>query len=123
MSAYMYLSECGRYVCRRTEGLYEAWTVDGSIHWHNDDRIKTWDDAKRRHHPLPYAVGGYSATTIGQKPGSFTLTLLHCDSRKYIKAYAGNTIINSLDVVFRRKIPSNHVAKWMGKIGADSRDA
>ena len=112
----MYLSECGGYVCRATPGSYEAWTIDGSLHWRDDDRIKTWADAKRRRHPLPYGVGGFSCELPGQKHGSFTLKLLHCDTRKYIKPYAGNTIIEALDVVFRRQIQSNHTTSWLRRL-------
>jgi hypothetical protein len=116
----MYLSECGGYVCRVIEGCscdYEAWTVDGAIHWQHDNRVKTWKDAKKRRHPLPYSVGGWAAMRTGQKKGSFTLHLLHCDARKYIKPFAGNTVIESRDIVFRRKVPSHHVASWLRRVG------
>lgn len=106
MNRHWYLSECGRYVCRVTTswGSFEAWTVDGLVHWQDDDRVRTWEDARKPMHPLPYGVGGYSATITGQKKGSFTLTLLRCDVNKIIEPFKGNTIIESLDVVFRRKL-------------------
>ena len=107
-----FLSECGTYVCRAIPGLgcdFEAWTIDGLIHWENDDRIQTWEDARKPRHPLPYAVGGYSAEKIGQKPRSFTLSLLHCDTAKIIDPYRGNTILEKVDVVFRRRL------RWIPK--------
>jgi hypothetical protein len=118
----MYLSECGRYVCRPVNrhgggGTYEAWTADGSIHWRDDNRVLTWADADKPRHPMAYAVGGYSATKTGQKKGSFTLDLLHCDTAMFVKAYTGNTVIESLHIVFRRKIQSNHEAAWMKHLG------
>lgn len=103
-----YLSECGGYYCRYlgSGGRFEAWTADGKIHWLKDDRIKTWDDAKAKRHPLEYCVGGYSAEKTGEKKGSFTLYLLHCNTRKVIVPFTGNTVIESLDVVFRRRLRS-----------------
>ena len=57
MKTRMYLSECGKYICRAVAGVanYEAWKIDGAIHW-----------------PLDR---GWSSEKTGQKPGSFTLTL------------------------------------------------
>lgn len=119
MREWMFLSECGGYVCRsHGGGNYEAWTVDGATHWKHDDRVKTWADAKRFRHPLPYGVGGYSAEKTGQKPGSFTLNLLKCNTRMKIKPFTGNTIIESRDVVFRRKVNRGHVASWLRKLNA-----
>ena len=107
-------SECGAYICRSFgNGRYEAWLTDGSLHWVDDDRVKTWEDAKRPMHPLPYGVGGYSARLTGQKPGSFTLNLLHCDVTKFIEPYKGNTIIEARDIVFRRKVRVIHLPKWL----------
>ncbi len=113
-----YKSECGKYICRPTKregggGLYEAWTVDGCIHWRDDNRLRTCKDSYLYRFPMAYAVGGYSATTTGQKPGSFTLSLLHCDHTKVIEPFKGNTVIESLDVVFRRKIPIQNVPRWL----------
>lgn len=115
----LYKSECGEYYCRFLDnGLShaEAWTCDGGAHWLNDDRIKTWDDAKVPRYPLEYAVGGYSAQMTGQKKGSFTLHLLRCDTSKIIEPYTGNTIIETRDVVFRRRVPSIHMPRWASRI-------
>lgn len=122
-----FISECGGYVCRVAPGdswgSFEAWTVDGSIHWENDQRIKTWEDAREPRHPLPFGVGGYSATKTGQKKGSFTLNLLRCDTTMIIEPYKGNTIIESLDVVFRRKVPAGHYAAWKRRLGIERKTA
>jgi hypothetical protein len=67
---------------------------------------------------MVYQLGGYSCTKLGQKKGSFTLNLLHCDPSVKIISFAGNTIIDKRDVVFRRKIQSNHVKSVLRKIGA-----
>lgn len=42
----VYKSECGKYLCRVTRcwGSFEAWTIDGSIHWRDDNRVVTWAD-------------------------------------------------------------------------------
>jgi hypothetical protein len=108
-------SECGRFLCRYlgTGGNYEAWTADGCIHWRHDNRIQTWADQEKYKYPMVYSVGGYSAEKVGQKKGSFTLTLLHCDTTKAIEPFKGNTIIESVDIVFRRKVPAQHVPKWL----------
>lgn len=105
--AEVFKSECGGYLCRapKTWGSFEAWTIDGSIHWSQDDRIKTWDDNKLDWHPLEYCSGGFSAQMTGQKKGSFTVTLLRCDTSKVIKPWTGNTVIEKMDVVFRRRVP------------------
>jgi len=111
----LFLSECGKYLCRLTQGggCFEAWTIDGCIHWEDDRRIRTWADQAKFRRPMVYAVGGYSAEMTGQKRGSFTLNLLHCDVTKEIIAGTGNTIIESLDVVFRRKIPPQNTPRWL----------
>jgi hypothetical protein len=114
MTYSYYKSECDEYLCRYLGfGHYEAWTIDGEIHWVHDDRVKTWEDEKKRMHPLPFCVGGYSAEKTGQKKGSFTVTLLRCDVKKYIKPWTGNTVIESLDIVFRRKVQSTHTPRWL----------
>jgi hypothetical protein len=87
--------------------------VSSAIHWVYDDRIKTWADEAKRRHPLRYIVGGYSAEKMGQKKGSFTLTLLHCNVKKYVKRWTGNTVIESRDIVFRRKIQATHIPRWL----------
>lgn len=113
----VFLSECGGYLCRvsdRGRGNYEAWTRDGSIHWRDDNRYRTFKDSVRIH-PMAYAVGGFSAEKTGQKKNSFTLTLLHCDVKQIIEPFTGNTIIESIDVVFRRKIPAQNVPFWLGR--------
>jgi hypothetical protein len=113
--SYFYLSECGQYICRKRNsgGLYEAWTRDGARHWRDDNRIKTWKQSAIPMHPMDFAVGGYSAEQTGQKKGSFTLNLLHCDVTKFVEPFRGNTIIESLDVVFRRKIPAQNIPHWL----------
>ena len=120
MKTRMYLSECGNYICRAVKGVanYEAWTIDGAFHWVHDGRVRTWEDAAKRRHPLPYCIGGWSCEKIGQKPGSFTLDLLHCDTSEYIKPFSGNVIIESVQVVFRRKIQANHQAAWLRRLSA-----
>jgi len=114
-----YLSECGQYVarCAGTWGAFEVWTADGAIHWRHDNRIKTWADAKEDRRPMVYATGGFSAHKTGQKKGSFTVYLLHCDPTKIVVPWTGNTVIERLNVVFRRKIPSGHSAKWERRLG------
>lgn len=111
----VYLSECGEYLCRATRcwGNFEAWTRDGSIHWRDDSRIRTWADQRRFRHPMVYAVGGYSAEKTGQKKDSFTLNLLHCDTAKIVEPFTGNTIIDARDIVFRRKLPPQNVPRWI----------
>lgn len=115
-----YLSECGKYICRYLGdgGKFEAWTIDGSRHWRHDNRIRTWKDSEQPRHPMDFAVGGYSATMDGQKKGSFTLKLLHCDVTKIIEAGSGNTIIEALDVVFRRKVPPQNIPHWIRSTGS-----
>jgi hypothetical protein len=109
-----YKSECGKYICRsQGAAQFEAWTTDGCLHWRNDNRIVTWADEKAVRHPMAYSVGGYQAEMTGQKKGSFTLNLLHCNITEVIKPGTGNTVIESVDVVFRRKIPVQNVPRWM----------
>ena len=115
----MYVSECGGYVCRHVPGPgnYEAWTVDGSIHWRHDNRIQTWADARKPRHPMVYAVGGWSCEKTGQKKGSFTLDLCHCDVTKLVDSFTGNTLLETRLVVFRRKVQSNHIAACLRRLG------
>lgn len=110
-----YKSEDGNYICRFLEwaGSYEAWTKDGCIHWRKDNRINTRADAAKYRYPMVYAVGGYSCEKLGQKKGSFTLTLLHCDTTKVIEPFKGNTVIESIAVVFRRRLPPQNVPRWL----------
>jgi hypothetical protein len=114
-SEQIYKSECGRYLCRATRswGNFEVWTTDGSIHWRDDDRIKTWADQALDWHPFEYCTGGFSARMTGQKKGSFTVTLLHCDTRKVIIPWTGNTVIEKEDVVFRRQVPRQNRPKFL----------
>lgn len=110
----IFKSECGQYLCRSLGGgTFEAWTLDGSVHWRNDNRLRTSKDAAKYRHPMIYAVGGYSAEKTGQKHGSFTLNLLHCDTTKEIVPFMGNTVIESMEIVFRRKVPAQHVPRWL----------
>jgi hypothetical protein len=111
----IYRSECGGFLCRvgSAAGHFEAWTVDGSIHWRDDNRIQTWKDAAIIRHPMERCVGAYSAETAGQKKGSFTLSLLRCDTTKIVESFQGNTVIEDLDIVFRRKIPKQNWPKWL----------
>ena len=111
----VYKSECGRYLCRPVGswGRFEAWTADGSIHWRRDDRVKTWADAKKRRHPYQFCTGGFSAEEMGQKAGSFTVILLQCNQKKFIKPGTGNTVIERIDVVFRRKVPPQNYPRWL----------
>ena len=114
----MYISECRGYVCRRVgSGEYEAWTADGSIHWRYDTRIQTWADARKPRHPMVYAVGGWCCEQTGQKPGSFTLDLCHCDVTGFVTAFTGNTLLDKRRVVFRRKIQPNHIAACLRRLG------
>jgi hypothetical protein len=109
-----YLSECGGYVARYIEsGRFEVWTRDGARHWRHDNRIRTWKEAAQPLHPMEFSVGGYSAEKTGQKKGSFTLHLCHCDITKFIESWKGNTVIESLDIVFRRRIPLQNVPHWL----------
>lgn len=109
----IYKSECGRYLCRapRMWGSFEAWDIDGLTHWRDDDRVKSWDDPPL--HPFEYCSGGFQAEMTGQKKGSFTVTLLHCDTHKLIEPWTGNTVIEQQDVVFRRKIPRQNWPKFL----------
>lgn len=111
----LYKSECGGYLCRapRCWGSFEAWTIDGSTHWRDDDRFKTWDDQKLDWHPFEYCSGGLSAQITGQKKGSFTVTLLHCDISKVIVPWTGNTVVDKQDIVFRRKVPRQNYPKFL----------
>ena len=115
----VYKSECGEYLCRSVNGggwPYEAWTIDGCLHWRNDNRINTREDVERYNRPMAYCVGGFSAEKNDQKSGSFTLQLLHCDTAKVIEPLKGNTIIEKIDVVFRRKVPPQNVPRWLREI-------
>lgn len=111
----IYKSECSRYLCRAVGmyGSFEAWAIDGSIHWRADTRVKTWDDEGLDWHPFEYCTGGFSAQMTGQKKGSFTVTLLHCDTSKIIVPWRGNTVIESLDIVFRRRVPCQNWPKFL----------
>jgi hypothetical protein len=110
----IYLSDCGNYLCRALGGgTFEAWTKDGSRHWRNDRRIRTWKESAEPRHPMDFAVGGFSAAMNGQKKGSFTLNLLHCDITKIVIPLQGNTIIESLNIVFRRRVPAQNVPHWI----------
>lgn len=112
--SHFFISECGGYLCRSLSGgHFEAWTIDGCIHWRNDNRLRTSKDLHPYRHPMAYSVGGYSAEQTGQKPGSFTLNLMHCDTTQEIIPFRGNTIIESLAVVFRKKVPMQHVPRWL----------
>jgi hypothetical protein len=117
----VYKSECGGYLCRSTRdgGRYEAWTRDGAIHWKDDDRIKTWEDEKKASHPLEYCVVGFSAQMTGQKKGSFTLSLAHCDITAIIKPWTGNTIIESRKIVFRRRVPAQCIPHFIRQVSDD----
>lgn len=111
----VFLSECGEYLCRCLGGggLFEAWTRDGARHWRHDNRIRTWKEAAEARHPVEFAVAGYSNTKTGQKRDSFTLHLVHCDITKFVEPYKGNTVIESLDIVFRRRVPPQNVPHWI----------
>jgi hypothetical protein len=91
----------------------EVWTRGGERHWRDDNRIRTWKDAAEPRYPMEFCVGGYSAQKTGQKKGAFTLSLLHCDITKIIDPWKGNTVIENIDVVFRRKIPPQNVPHWV----------
>jgi hypothetical protein len=119
-SGQIYRSECGQYLCRSTRfaGHFEAWLLDGSVHWRDDNRVQTWADQKKYCCPLAQSVGGYSAQQLGQKIGSFTLKLLHCDITKQIEPFQGNTVLEQLDVVFRRKVPAQNVPRWIRQADA-----
>lgn len=114
----MYKSECGEYVCRYLCDVarFDAWTFDGHIHWLDDDRIKTFADEKLDWPALKYAIGGYSAQMTGQKKGSFTLDLLICDPNKIIIPWKGNTVIETRNIVFRRKIPPQHAGALLRRL-------
>jgi hypothetical protein len=91
-----------------------VWTSNGCIHWREDSRRPLCE------YPIVYCVGGYSCQKNGQKKGSFTINLLHCDTSIKILTLKGNTIIDQKDVVFRRKVQSNHVNAALRKIGASA---
>jgi len=113
----VFLSECGMYLCRYLgDGAqFEAWTRDGARHWRHDNRVRTWKESAEARHPMDFSVGGYSAEKTGQKKGSFTLSLLHCDITKFVEPFKGNTVIESLDIVFRRKVPPQNVPHWINQ--------
>lgn len=115
----MYWSECGEYVLVAEGGVHDGtvYLKDGSRMWIHDRRVKTWDDAKIPRKALPFCIGGYSCQKTGEKKGTFTINLLECDTEKFIEAWTGNTVIRSLNVKFRRKIPSNHHSAWRRKLG------
>jgi hypothetical protein len=105
----LFRSDCGKFLCRLSGGgCGEAWTVDGKTHWINDTSNPV--------RPAPYCVGAYSCEKLGQKKGSFTLNLLRCNTRKKIIPLTGNTIIESQDVVFRRRVPGIHMPRWASRI-------
>jgi hypothetical protein len=111
----LFISDCGGYYCRALGNAhFEVWTSNGTIHWREDSRRPLCE------YPIVYCVGGYSCQKKGQKEGSFTLNLLHCDTQIKILVFKGNTIIDQKDVVFRRRIQSNHVNSVLRKIGADA---
>jgi hypothetical protein len=111
----IYRSECDAYVCHwlGQGGAYEAWTIDGDIHWHHDDRIQKRGDCERYPYPLDSMVVAYSAERYDQKQGSFTLRLAHCDPSKVIVPWTGNTILEQREVVFRRRVPWQQTPRWL----------
>ncbi len=113
MKGELFISDCGGYYARDLGNAYfEAWTENGTIHWRENNRRPICE------YPMVYSIGGYSCQKLGQKKGSFTLSLLHCDPSVKIITFMGNTIIDEKDVVFRRKVQSNHVKAVLKKIGA-----
>lgn len=105
-------SECGGFLSRRVgSGAFEAWTVDGKTHWQ-------WE-RRESDYPLEWSVGSYSG---GQKNGSFTLGLYRCNTRKKIKPFTGNTVIEERSVVFRRKLPAIHMPRWASRITLEITD-
>jgi hypothetical protein len=117
MKRNLFRSECGGFFCRasatRGWGSFEVWSADGKTHWRCDDRIKCWADNELAWHPFEFCTGGFSAEKMGQKAGSFTVTLLHCDTGKVIIPWTGNTVIESRDVVFRRRVPPQNWPKFL----------
>lgn len=114
----IYRSECDAYLCHLVGwgGDYEAWTIDGGMHWHNDDRLQKQGDRERYPCPLEYMVIGYSAAKYDQKKGSFTLRLAHCDPTQPIVPWTGNTILEQREVVFRRRVPWQQTPRWLKAI-------
>lgn len=113
----LFRSECGLYYARHLEGgRYEAWGRDGEPHWRRDDRGYSWDDVKQGVRPLEWQVGSYSAAMHGQKPGTFTLGLLRCDTTKIVEPYTGNTVVESRKVEFRRRVPGIHMPRWASRL-------
>lgn len=111
----LYKSECGGYLCRVTRcwGNFEAWSIDGLIHWRDDDRIKAWEDHELDWYPFEYCTGGFSAEKTGQKSGSFTVSLLRCDTQKIFIPWTGNTVIERREIVFRRKVAPQNYPKFL----------
>ena len=113
MKGQLFISDCGGYYARDLGGCnFEVWTSNGCIHYRDENRRPMCE------YPMVYQLGGYSCTKLGQKKGSFTLNLLHCNTSIKIITFSGNTIIDKKDVVFRRKVQSNHVKAVLRKIGA-----
>ena len=106
------------YLCRAIGGWgsFEAWTIDGSIHWRHDNRIRTFKDQEKYRKPMVYCTVAFSAEKTGQKTGSFTVTLAHCDPTKDVEAFRGNTIIEQIDIVFRRRVPPHCVPKFIAVV-------
>lgn len=90
--------------------------MDGAIHWRRDDRFKSWDDHKLDWHPFEYCTGGFSAEKPGQKKGSFTVTLLRCDTQKIITPWTGNTVIEKQEIIFRRRVPRQNYPQFLRPI-------
>lgn len=111
----LYKSECGGYLCRATRcwGSFEAWTIDGSVHWRDDDRFKSWEDHELEWHMFEYCTGNFSAQKTGQKNGSFTVDLLRCDTGKILIPWTGNTVIERQEIVFRRKVAPQNYPKFL----------
>lgn len=113
----VYRSECDQYLARYLAhgGAFEAFAADGSIHWRHDNRIMRLVDRTRFTRPMVYTVSGYTGEQTGQKSGSFTLTLAHCDPSKDVIPWTGNTIIESMKVIFRRRIPRQNIPRWLAE--------
>lgn len=118
--ATIYKSECGGFLCRATRqwGNFEVFTADGSTHWRDDDRFKTFADERAALKALPYCTGGFSAQKTGQKKGSFTITILNCDAAKAIIPWTGNTVTEQRDVIFRRRVPKQNWPKFLRSASA-----
>ncbi len=108
-SPTLYISVCGRFVCRAHPSQHEGdvFSIDGAAHYRHEDRIKTWDDAKKPRKPYPFMIGGYS----GRKKG-FSLSLYQLKTDKPVVQWTRDVVVKQEEVIFRSTLAPKY-APWL----------